>query len=363
MEIGSVLELDDWSNYKNAGKREFYLPFMNGNKYNTVFYQSGRNAIQTLTTYLAEKFNFREILLPDYVCSTVKDAIERAGIKCKLYSINREFDYDIKQIEEKIRGGVKCIYIVQYFGKKISDDMKQAIKEWKSKDIIVIEDITMSLFSNDKNSIGFGDYIIGSIRKWLPIPDGGFISSQKTEIPKEPNDDCVSKYTHYYSIVQIMKKEYIKNNLSDKELKDNYMEYYKKSIDELFSDYKIYSISQVSKSYINNYNMEEIIEKREYNYDYLYNKINEISNVKPKIKRENNMLPFGMLIETQYRDELLKYLIEAGIYCNVHWRLPDNPQNRDVQYLSNSIITIPCDQRYGESEMDYIANVLKKWRV
>ena len=57
----------------------------------------------------------------------------------------------------------------------------------------------------------------------------------------------------------------------------------------------------------------------------------------------------------------LNYLIKHNIYCNVHWRLTDKAQNSASNYLSHNLITIPCDQRYSEKEMDYIVKVIRKW--
>lgn len=362
MEIGSVLELDDWDMYEyTEEKRQFHLPFMYDNKYYTIFFQSGRNAIESLMKYLIKELGIEKILLPDYVCETVVDAVVRANMDYENYSINREFEGDLAYIEKKINEGIKCVYIVQYFGKRISNKMLSAINSWKVRGILVIEDVTMSLFSCNKTAVGFGDYIIGSIRKWLPIPDGGFISTRGNMLPDEPEKNCISKYTYYYSLVQIIKREYINGNLLDKKLKEEYMEYYKKSIDELFSDYNIYPISQMSMSYLKKYNIKEVIEKRIKNYDYLYKKLDDISCVKLKVEREKGFVPFGIVIESTNRDELLNYLIKHNIYCNVHWRLVDKTQNNDSNYLSHNLITIPCDQRYSDKEMDYIATVIRKY--
>lgn len=76
---------------------------------------------------------------------------------------------------------------------------------------------------------------------------------------------------------------------------------------------------------------------------------------------KNNKYKTVMYQSGRNRDNLLKYLIDNNIYCNVHWRLDERKQNSDIRYLSDSVITIPCDQRYKEEEMDYIANILEHW--
>ena len=176
MEIGSVLELDNWNCYcYKEHNQELELPFMelSDRQYKTYFYQNARNAIEELAFYLYDTRGIEDFLIPQYICETVSAAFKRAGVKVHEYKINRQFEINISQIEQKIQNRT-CIFIPHYFGIPITDELRDKIVDWKSRGIVIIEDITMSLLSKEKNKVGYGDYIVGSIRKWLPIPDGGF---------------------------------------------------------------------------------------------------------------------------------------------------------------------------------------------
>lgn len=363
MEIGSVLELDQWEMYEVANKEKaFWLPFMkNSTNYQTVFYQSGRNAIEALMVFLQIEKGIKYLLMPDYMCDTVKDAGVRSGIGIKTYKIDEDYNFSESEIEEKIDDET-CFYVAHYFGKKIKEELCDYIWTMKESGIVVIEDVTLSLFSEDnERGVGFGNYVLGSIRKWLPVPDGGFLSSKSDKLPKQLQSTCVSKYVDFYMLVQTMKKEYISGNCKDSMLKNIYMKYYGLSIDELFSDYDLYPMSEWTANYLQNYNIKEVIDKRIKNYDYLYAKLSNIDGIQIKIQRTEGYLPFGMILLTEQRDELLQYLIKHNIYCNVHWRLQPSTENQTVEYLAKHSITIPCDQRYGELEMDYIVEVLESW--
>ena len=64
-------------------------------------------------------------------------------------------------------------------------------------------------------------------------------------------------------------------------------------------------------------------------------------------------------------DELgmkIKSLIDNGIFCNVHWRLEESENQPELTFLTRHSMTIPCDQRYGKAEMNYIVDVLKRWK-
>ena len=90
-------------------------------------------------------------------------------------------------------------------------------------------------------SFAFGDYIVGSIRKWFALPDGAFIIS-RYRIPDLSRADSASEYTLNYVISQFMKKEYLKNPFLDKQM---FLEYSQISMKSLFSDYTIRFISNI----------------------------------------------------------------------------------------------------------------------
>lgn len=364
MEIGSVIELDNWHKYGVAKEeRAFWLPFMKDNShYCTAFYQSGRNAIEALLCFLYQNGSIKKLLLPDYMCETVKDAVTRAGVPWECYGIDRAYDFSIEEINSKLSDETG-IFIAHFFGKKMPEQALNEIVNWKKKGVLVIEDITLSLFSCDEDlGVGFGTYTLGSLRKWLPVPDGGFVCSESCGVPQAPICSCVSKYTDFYFAVQAMKRDYVQGQYTDSILKKKYMEIYAMSIKELFSDYRLYPLSDWTRNYLQNYDIDEIIRKREENYDYLYEKLSDIHWITCKIERQKGYLPLGMVIQVEDRDELLSYLIENGIYCNVHWRLEESENQPELTFLTRHSMTIPCDQRYGKAEMNYIVDVLKRWK-
>ena len=352
MEIGSILQTASYEKYlpqENAASLQ--LPFMQGDEWLTSFFQSGRNAIEVLFREIAMGAS---ILVPDFVCNTVPEAILRAGCTIANYHIDDDFSFSAEEVNTLL-ADTKILYIVHFFGRKFSEEEMNAIRQWKNDGITIIEDITMSLYSNDPEAFGFGDYIIGSVRKWLPISDGGFVLSKTKTFPA-PEINSVSLYTYYYQLAQILKKEYIESGEKDAALKDTYMNLYHESIRYLFSDYSIAPISPVSLNYILNTQSENSFVKRVENYTYLSDGLRDFRDfICPAIRLKPGYVPFGMVVKCKKRDELLQYLIQNDIYCNVHWRL-DNPA---VSALSESIMTIPCDERYDKKDMDRILQVIK----
>ncbi|MBC5786685.1 hypothetical protein [Clostridium facile] len=363
MEIGSIIEFDSVEKYENSVKPFFSLPFMDESnfRWNINLYETGRNAIEDLGIYLRVKKGISNIAIPDYVCHTVTDSLKRSGLSYVRYHIQKGLRYDISEIEKLTKDGIQCIYIVHYFGKKLPKDILKQLNNLKIQGITIIEDITLSLLSNDKDGIGFGDYVIGSLRKWFPIPDGGILlTSKEHELPIIPHASGVSKYAYYYLIAQQWKRQYVTNGYKNKENKRIFLDYYSKAMKDLFEDYTIRPITEISKRYLEQCDFIQIAKQRAKNYDILYSRLSTIPCLNLLVERNKNYVPLGMVILSDNRDKLLMYLIQNGIYCNVHWRLGEEVSGY-CRELSRRAITIPCDQRYNAKEMNYIADKIEEW--
>jgi len=359
VEIGSIFEIDVEDLFKE-GNNEFYLPFMDKRDYiYNKFFNTGRSAIEYLLREVISPKNDFKILLPAFTCSSIIDAVNRAGLNYEFYSITDEFQIDIKSIEKKLDDKLKIIYIIQYFGGYQNQESYDFLKKVQSENIIIIKDITHSLYTKHPKFIGFGDYVLGSLRKWLPIPDGAFLCSTNL-IPDLLIEDSFNGYSFNYFVAQVMKGTYLHNTDLNK---NQFLRLNQQAMESLFSDYMIRNMTSVSQRYLSSYNMESLIEQRVKNYDYLVEKTKKLSFIKPIFVRQKGQVPFGFVVLCDQRDKVFKYLIDNDIYCNIHWKLTHDCSNTDEvsEKLSKKILTIPCDQRYGKKEMDYIIHVLETY--
>ena len=87
------------------------------------------------------------------------------------YKLKEDFSIDLDDIKAKIQGRNTILFIMHYFGSLQKSDILSEVRSLADKNgAIIIEDITHSLFTRSQT---IGDYMICSIRKWLPIPGGG----------------------------------------------------------------------------------------------------------------------------------------------------------------------------------------------
>lgn len=357
MEIGSIFEIDLETLFDQPIEKEIVLPFARNKELYSTLFNSGRAAIEAIVTYL-KNTGCRRVWLPSFCCSSVRDAVERAGMPVALYAVEPTLEIAEKTILELPLKPGDIFYYVHYFGLFPSRPIICLLNKLKTEGVVMIEDITLSALSKDDTAIGFGDYVVASLRKWLPATDGAQLLSPH-RLPCFDLKSAASDFTLYYFAAQVMKSRYLANPNVDK---DVFLHYSGMGIDSLFEDYTIRKISKVAENILLATDFDAICQKRICNYDYLYKGLLKLGVVDIPGFREPGAVPMGLFLLTDNRDAFVKYLIQKGIYCNIHWRPNDMSVMHDgSQYLSEHCVTIPCDQRYSQEHMEYIIAQVKSF--
>ena len=310
MEIGS--EYWEYSGNLNCDNSEFWN-FGLDNK----FTLSGRTSIYYVLKNILKKQKVNKAYLPSYCCHTMYEPFEELGIEVEFYDVyyNEGLKYNIE-----VREDVDIFYAMNYFGYS-STNMDSYIKTFKEKGKIVIEDITHSFFSKKKYS-EYSDYLIGSLRKWLPIASGGIACNMNSKFEIELNKKTNEKMINVKNAAMINKKDYIEKN--ENISKEIFLNKYAESNKDLDEDYKNYSMDEKSLKIIMGINLQEVINSRIQNAKVIYEKLKNNKNVRFLVSNYNNedaLLFVPIIIEN--RDSLRKYLIENNIYVPVHWILDE----------------------------------------
>lgn len=161
-------------NRKQLLARRFKRPKSKQNELSRVcFVRLGRSAIRLALKN--EYFSRRVALLPRYICQSVIDAFE--SFEVFFYDIGKDLSV-CKSLFREIVNQIKpsVILTMPYFGFTTDKNIEKELSDCKDNGIILINDITQALFLGNN---GIADYTVASLRKWFPIPDGGFLRSEK----------------------------------------------------------------------------------------------------------------------------------------------------------------------------------------
>ncbi|MER2169277.1 MAG: hypothetical protein ABS938_01445 [Psychrobacillus psychrodurans] len=348
-EIGSEFWLDNTHEESKSGLPNWLTKYGD-----VVLTTSGRGAISLILQQLAP-IN-KSVLLPAYICDSVILPFIEHGYTCHFYEVDKRL---LPKVELKSFENVGVFLHMGYFGFSTNSDLLNAIQYFKKKSTIIIEDVTHTLFSRF-NKYEENDFYVGSIRKWFGVPSGGFLASSK-RIVKRPvltNDD----FSMLRTVALNIKGKYMKVN--DDSLKNLFLGYFSDAEILLDKDINPYCIDAFSTKLISSLDVNLLISRRRENFKTLLQGIESISYLEtPFIHLPINGCPlfYPVMVKTN-RDDLRKKLIDEGIYCPIHWPIPE--QIRETNLCStleiySDILSIPCDQRYGIAEMERIVSILK----
>ncbi len=141
---------------------------------NIVYLTSGRMAIAQ-ALLLNNIGPGDEVLVPAYHCSSMIAPVEHSGAKPIFYRIMQDMSVDMDDINNKISQSTRLLLITHYFG--FAQPIQIIRTFCTNKGILLLEDCAHALFSHvDRKPLGsFGDYAAGSLMKFFPVNDGGFL--------------------------------------------------------------------------------------------------------------------------------------------------------------------------------------------
>lgn len=297
------------------------------------------------------------VLLPAYTCDTVYISFIQEGWSLKFYSITKDLRINDCSLREMVNTCNPSIVVAHpYFGYEFNSLEKEVlswVKQTSSATIVV--DNTQCAFT--KTRYPFADYTIASLRKWGPMPDGAYMEGEYFASNKCEND----------TFVEIQKKamelrnEYF--NTGDGATKIKSIQLNKKAEMLICSNIEEHLMSHFSQSLYADWDVESICQKRVSNYSYLQDYIQGIHGIQPvRNDMELSTAPLYFPIYCEDRAAVQKKLAEESIYCPIIWPVENDFVliDDDVKYIYDHILCLIVDQRYGESDMRRIVEMLKK---
>lgn len=241
-----------------------------------------------------------------------------------------------------------CVFVMHYFG-AMSQDFISSLLE---RDLVVISDVTHLLFDSEKMQYlsDNSHYLVSSLRKSGPFPDGGFISSKQHILGKPVKgirEDFFALRT-----AGIMSRGFVARDDFDDD--ENYLLLKKAERMLAASSPAAYGCSYLSKKILETVDVGVAAGKIK------RNRLSLLGRLKGRLDLcddESAVSPyfyvgFKRLVD---RDFVREELARKKIYCPIHW---DTTWSDSPSTLSDLIFSIPCDARYGEEDMGRVADII-----
>lgn len=307
------------------------------------FFSTGRDALASLLMTLP----CGTVHLPDLICHSVYQACHYAGKEVRTYRIESDLINTDAELDPA-QACDSCMLVMHYFG--ITNE--HLISRAKSLGMMVISDVTHMLFNRERMDFlsRESDYLVASLRKSGPFPDGGFISSRHHQVlspSKGPRLEFFSlraagllsrgfsarqDFSNDENFVLLRKAE----NLIDQSLPGDF------------------ECSYLSKELLRTISVDASAKKIIKNLSTLSDRLMDSCRT---VSIPTAPSPYYIcLFENQKKRDLVRStLAQHRYFFPIHW---DTSQMPEPCLLSDRIFSIPCDSRYDEADMESVAGII-----
>lgn len=319
-----------------------------------IYVLSGRTAIDLIIQDILKTRKIRNVYMPAWCCDSMLAPFVAHGTQIKFYDICHTESTESTEIMCHTDGtdDTDVFYVTNYFGYENTLPI-ETVKKFKEKSAIILYDRTHSFLMGNDPYLALADYSFASIRKWMGVIGGAVVNGVK---------DCQLKpYPHLECKEQAMrmKKTFIEGDESvDKQA---FLSLYGEFGHHLVEDYQNYEMDDLSYALYKLEDLSAMRRKRRENAKYLHE---NLKGVKFIGELTENAVPLFVPIffeTTEQRNAVRKKLIEAQIYCPIHWPKPTLiPADYEANKIYETELSLICDQRYNIEDMKRIVTVINE---
>lgn len=313
--------------------------------------RTGRDALKVV----AREFAKSTVLIPALSCDSMITPFEKYNHEVKYYKLNRDYSIDVEYLSSLILDKVSPILFLymDYFGNKALNDSQLNELKINFPNLVFIEDRTHNLFVENRNQFK-ADFTIASLRKWVNIPDGGLLWTDRKLMNKEFSEDL--SFFESRLKAQCLRNEFFKTG--DELTKISYRKVFSTVTDSIDEDLLPGLMSEYSRELLKQIDFTLINETRRKNASILISELKGFNFVQKKIGLGDVYV--AILIEN--RDEIQRKLASKGIFCTIIWPLSDEQKENCsiAKYTEEHILTIYCDQRYTSEDMKFVAKCIRR---
>ena len=336
IEFGSDFHFIDNYNSDRAHLTDVYR--------NATLLADGRQCI----VVLIRQYGWKRIWMPDYFCYEVIDTIkEQMGIKVMFYEDNPLHEGQVERLPFE-EGDV--LLRMNFFGMR-------GQRNNKTIPCPVIEDHTHDMFGHWA-LYSDADWCIASIRKSLPLPEGGMMWSpkgHKLTVEVQPTGENEQIAATRWKGME-MKAQYLNGAaVSKAEFRKRYTE-----TEEWFDKAEPALIDERSQMFVTkqlDINLWQGAKRRNWTLLKSLVKSDSCKVLKPE-EDTSTMFSLVLLFDTkERRDKVRKQLIGACVYPAVLWAVPESA-SAEARCFSERMLSVHCDGRYTEEDIKQLAEIV-----
>ena len=331
--------------HRGSGENTLQALFPSAN-----YYADGRQALIDLF----RSQGWKRLWVPEYFCYDVIESLKESGLELCFYGDYPGHLEDGKTLESIQRKGyfrpTDAILRLNYFGTR-------SFRGLEKLNIPVVEDHTHDLIGGWAIK-SHADWCIASLRKSLPVPEGGLLwSPAGLRLPGAPD---VSEENERIAAIRWKAMRLKARYLAGEEVEKTTFRAGFVDTEEYFDRAEVCSLDRESKEYLKSFDIRNWYNRKRENWELLRDIKKEGVHV---ICPENRgCYPFSLVLlfdSLDERDRVRKELIEHQIYPAILWSIPDCPADEELFLFSRGMLSIHCDGRYSAEDILQMKEIIE----
>lgn len=292
---------------------------------------------------------WRRLWVPEYFCQRVVAALVRPGLELRAYP-----DHplrDAPELPDARRGD--AILVMNYYG------LRRAFAAARRDGVDIIED-----HSHDPTSAwaaaSSADFCIASLRKTIPISDGGVLwSPGNCALPPPPLLTAQRRRTAATKLsAMILKAMYLEGRPVGKATFRALAQRGERGL----AVPAVSSMSEVARATLGSFPISAWRWARAENHAALRSILGRVPWLRV-LEPEGVVVPFACVLVVESadrREHVRRLLIDNAVFATVHWPLERTvlPVGDEARELSRRMLTIHCDGRYAPRDMVRIGEII-----
>ena len=306
---------------------------------------NGKQALSLVAQDLRDR-GVRTLLAPDFYCLTMIQPFQLEGITVRHVTTDPRALLDPEALAEELaRDHRSAVLHCEVFGGLAGPRLRGVLEAAQADGVPVVVDVTHSLFAT---SHGPGDYLVASLRKLLPVPDGAFV----TGLPGRPaltRHDVDAMATRYGLTARRRRRDLAPGRGSAAD----YLDAVDTAEEAMLDAREPASMSRVALQLLSRLDPDALCEARRANAGYLIERLALCG-----VEAVNPGTPeCGVVVEVEDAASVERDLLDAGILCPISWPRP--PGLRHHIPWPSRWVTLPVDPDLAPHTLDRAACIVE----
>ena len=309
-------------------------------------FATGRSALYYIIKVAMAEKGIAQVMVPDYLCSSVLVPIRKLGFEPLFYPLNDNLEMDKTKFSELYRKG-SLVIIINYFGLMDITNQVQYVRELDA-DAVIVEDDVQAYYEFEKTYTDV-EFRFTSLRKWFALPDGGLVKSKQFPLPSVDTPNTF----HQYKVAGSILKTFRNPNYYDDSV---YLDLFEKGEGLIDEDIEK-GMSAITREHISYTAVDRIAYIRNRNANYIIEGLKHL-NIDPILPITERKTPLFVPIWLEDRNKVRRTMFQHDVFCPVHWPLEGMPVKKGAEMAEHEL-SIIIDQRYTHDDMNLILNLIE----